>query len=301
MKKLYIVLGVAAVTFMNVACNKENSPADQKSEIITIRATMPDDDTATKISLDLGTKAVNWEEGDVIKVISANNWKFTNFTLSEGANTKTASFTGTRDFGEATKMSAWYGPGFAASGTPGTASCYVQCTWSATQDYASGPKSYLHFMSGYPILLTNMGNLNFRALDCIVKIPVKGAGVTLSSIRLECDNKSLAGRFYGCTCQNGTYPNYNFGGMSSFGPTYDNEKGYPNYVNYVTLTDINEPLTADVKYFYIVVANPQKGFNHGKLTVTLTPTAGAPVVKTFSNFTADYGKIYKFPEVDMTE
>lgn len=303
MKKLYIVLGIAAVALMNAACNKETSPVDQKDELITIRASMPDDDIDTKIALDLGTKAVTWEAGDVIKVISPNNWAFTNFTLSEGAGTKTASFTGTRDFGSATKLAAFYGNNFAKSGTPGTGSCYVQCTYPTTQSYASGPKAYLHFKTD-ATLLTNISSMTFKSLDCIVKIPVKGSGVTLSSIKLECDSRPLAGRWYGMVTQGGEAPDYNFGVGGSWSAAYDNSPGMSEYKNTVTLTGIDEALTDDAKFFYIVVANAQAGSgttNHGQITVTLTPSAGDPVVKVFANFTSRAGKIYKFPEVDMTE
>lgn len=305
MKKLYIVLGIAAVALMNAACNKETSPVEQKSETITIRASMPDDDEVdTKIALDLGTKAVTWEAGDKIKVISPNNWAFTDFTLEDGAGTKTASFTGTRDFGEATKMAALYGANFQKVGTPGKNSTYVYNIFPNTQSYASGPKAYLHFKTNVTSL-TNLSNLSFKAMECIVKIPVKGAGVTLSSIRLDCNGVALAGRWYGLSCDSGSAPDYNFGSGINWSPAFDNASGYPStYGNNVTLTGINESLTDEPKFFYIVVANAQAGYgttNHGRITVTLTPTEGTPVVKEFANLTSRAGYIYKFPEVDMTE
>lgn len=299
MKKISTILGIATVAIMGVACNKISVDI-QKGETMTFRATFPEDDMVTKVSLDLGTKAVNWEAGDVIRVISPNNWTFTDFTLTEGAGTKTASFTGTRDFGEATKMAAFYGthPNFTTSGVIGSSSCYVQIVYPSTQSYANGPQYYLHFMT-YSTLLTNSSNLTFRPLECIVKIPVKGSGVTLSSIRIDCDGVAVAGRYYGLTNQNGSAPDYGFGNGVTWDNAYDNASGYANYINYVTLTGINVALTDEPQFFYIVVANKNGSTNHGGLTVTLTPSEGAPVVKTFANFTSTRGKIYKFPEVDM--
>lgn len=299
MKKISIILGIAAVAVMSVACNKISVDI-QKGETITIRATIPDDDITTKISLDLDTKDVNWEAGDVIRVISPNLWSFTNFTLTEGAGTKTASFTGTRDFGEATKVAAFYGshPAFTTTGTPGTGSCYVKLIYPSTQSYANGPQYYLHFKTN-STLLTNISNLTFLPMECIVKIPVKGSGVTLSSIRIDCDGEAIAGRYYGLTNQNGSAPNYGFGSGVTWDAAYDNTSGYANYGNNVTLTGINVALTDEAQFFYIVIANRYKSTNHGRLTVTLTPSEGDPVVKTFANFTSTSGKIYKFPEVDM--
>ena len=323
MKKIYTVLGIAAVALLSVACNKDNSAAPAE-KATTVRASIADD--GTKTTLDLNTKKLTWAAGDVIYLVSpasAAQWELTPFTLSDGAGTATASFAGTKTWGATHMMAAFYGlkattfgtehPGWllwgtSGHGTPGvSAQAYVCLEYPYEQTYqAGGPKAEYLFMHSGLTSIENIDKIQFRNLTSIVKIPVKGEGKTLSSIKIVCTGSSIGGRWYRYNCGldalGSGAPDYGWtSGADVFTRYYNNTSSYSpeseggSWGNQVTLKNINVALTATDQYFYLVVAPG----SHGKLTVTLTPTSGEPVVKTFNSFTSAAGMIYLFPEVDM--
>ncbi|MBO4670776.1 MAG: hypothetical protein J5640_02910 [Bacteroidales bacterium] len=88
MKKI-IAFTIAALSLLAVSCNKEVAPETGKMVTKTFTVNAPD--TKTELS---GTKSVVWSTGDEINVIAKTSGKQYTFTLTEGAGTANAKFSG---------------------------------------------------------------------------------------------------------------------------------------------------------------------------------------------------------------
>ena len=89
MKKIF-AFTVAALSLLAVSCNKEVAPESMKMVSKTFTVTAPDG-TRTELS---GTMDVVWSTDDEINVIAVNSGNQYTFTLTKGAGTATAKFSG---------------------------------------------------------------------------------------------------------------------------------------------------------------------------------------------------------------
>lgn len=102
MKKLSMIL-LAAAAIVSAACQKEiQAPKDSESSVLiekTFQVSMPGDATRTY----LDGMSVKWSDGDEIKVIAATSGNQYTFSLKDGANTTSATFTGLIDEADASE------------------------------------------------------------------------------------------------------------------------------------------------------------------------------------------------------
>ena len=306
-----------------VACQKANLNDGEKTYVSKIGITIADE-ADTKTSLDMDTKKLSWVSGDQIRVFGFKDnqmWKISNLftvdpsSISVDGHSADFTYTGSVDWSGAGKIAAVYGPygtsktspGFLITSTLGAMANYVQLWYPRNQTYqAGGPNTtYLYMRAD---LTTDHDHLSFRNMTSVVKLPICDKGVspiTLKSIKLQCNNDPIGGRWYGYTTatteKGGTAANdYNVN--SSWSVTSDNNKSKDGldeggtYGNVTSLTSINEALTKADQYFYIVVAPGA----HGQLTVTLTDSYDNTKSWTIASFTSVAGKVYKFPEIDWS-
>lgn len=336
MKKLFTILSIASLAVLFAGCNKEGvSNSTEEQQPFTIKVTVDDD---TKVSLDGAT--VTWAVNDKIYVVSPGNgsentyWAMNEFKIVNSGDIsvdgKTATFTDQsgKDWTNATYIAAFYGrtgsggktyPGWHASGTVGSGSCYVDNYIPSVQTYRDGgPNPLCLFMATSSVPIAQAHSLSFKNVVSILKIPVidtttpAGDKVTLKSIKVKCgnsaDDRAIGGRWYGWLAQGGTAVTQ-FSGFSysSFNTVYDNiplaaggsgtksdEEG-GSYGDNITLTSINKKLSDDPQYFYIVC---ERGA-HGTMTFTLTDSEDN--TKTFiynKSFTSAWNSIYTFPVLD---
>lgn len=306
-----------------VACQKANLNDGEKTYVSKIGITIADE-ADTKTSLDMDTKKLSWVSGDQIRVFGFKDnkmWAIGNLftvdpsSISVDGHSADFTYTGSIDWSGADKIAAVYGPtggsksspGFMITSKLGAVSNYVQLWYPRSQTYqAGGPKTTYLYMRAVPT--TDHDHLSFQNLTSVVKLPIcdkGGSPITLKSIKLQCDNEPIGGRWYGyvtATTGNGGTAANDYKVSSSWGRTYDNEKSQPgldeggSYGNVTSLTSINQALTSADQYFYIVVAPGA----HGNLTVTLTDSADNTKTWTIASFTSVAGRVYKFPEIDWS-
>lgn len=324
MKKTVFTIGVLATALLMVACQKANLNDGEKTYVSKIGITIADE-ADTKTSLDMDTKKLSWVSGDQIRVFGFKDnemWALNNLftvdpsSISVDGHSADFTYTGSIDWSGAEKIAAVYGPkgansmynpGFSITTKLGNASNYVQLWYPRNQTYqAGGPKTTYLYMRALPT--TDHDHLSFRNLTSVVKLPICDKGVspiTLKSIKLQCDNEPIGGRWYGyatATTSNGGTAANDYNVSSSWSRTYDNVKTNPGldeggvYGNVTSLTSINQALTSADQYFYIVVAPGA----HGNLTVTLTDSADNTKTWTIASFTSVAGRVYKFPEIDWS-
>ena len=103
--KKYLALSFAALSLLAISCNKEVAPEETVTpEAIEAPATItktftaysPENGTKTEIKDDAASilPSVVWSEGDKITVIAKTTGNLATFTLTDGAGTKSATFTG---------------------------------------------------------------------------------------------------------------------------------------------------------------------------------------------------------------
>ncbi len=99
MKKLLLLVSVAATAFSCAEVEQVTPTLNNESKEITIGVAMPDEAIATRISLteDITTGAwvTAWEAGDAIAVSSQSKYNVSKFDIVDGFTSKNASFTGT--------------------------------------------------------------------------------------------------------------------------------------------------------------------------------------------------------------
>ena len=172
------------------------------------------------------------------------------------------------------------------------------------QYYVAGGPDPKYLAMATSTVVTSLDRVQLSNLMSIIKLPVKtsGAAVTLSSIKVTCDNVAISGPFHCCIHNNqelaaGASINfkpstYNKPGNS---PIIDNNNG--SYGNSVLLKNINVALTASNQYFYIVIFPGA----HGNLTFTLKDSNdNTKVFNWNTSFTSAKGKIYNFPAIDWS-
>lgn len=315
MKKIALVLSIAAIAGLLVACNKQN-PTQELSPL-TIAATIDEAaDDATKTDFNPANCHVTWREDDYIYVFApykeefrpagygSGTVGFQRFNVSSRSNeNKNAEFTAqvTHDWTDAKAAVAFYARENIQAYFGGSNQYFVRLAYPSTQTYniANNPRKELLYMRSNKVYITGndftpLQNLSFRHLTSIVKIPVidsNNNGVTLSSIGLDVTGTSIAGIWFGYSVPKDTYDNMN----ASFSWASGENSAARN--KHVTLTGIDTEMTSTIKNYYIVIAPGA----HGALTVTLTPSAGAAKVFTYSgDFSTDSGSVYNFPVIDWS-
>ena len=313
MKKIALVLSIAAIAGLLVACNKQN-PTQELSPL-TIAATIDEAaDDATKTDFNPANCHVTWRADDYLYVFApykaefrpdgygSGTVGFQRFNVSARSNeNKNAEFTAqvVHDWTDAKAAVAFYARENIQAYFGGTNQYFVRLVYPSTQTYnnANNPRKELLYMKSNKVYITGsdftpLQNLSFRHLTSIVKIPVMDSGdngVTLSSIRLDVTGTSIAGIWFGHSVSKDTYDNMNdtFYWAGDQGSLVENK--------HVTLTGINTEMTSAVTDYYIVIAPG----NHGKLTVTLTPSSGPAKVFTYKgDFNTVSGCVYNFPVID---
>lgn len=323
MKKTVFTIGVLATALLMVACQKANLNDGEKTYVSKVGITIADE-ADTKTSLDMDTKKLSWVSGDQIRVFGFKDnqmWKISNLftvdpsSISVDGHSADFTYTGSVDWSGAGKIGAVYGPagsdkdhpGFSITNKLGDVANYVQLWYPRSQTYqAGGPNTTYLFMRVPPT--TNHDHLSFTNLTSVVKLPIcdkGGSPITLKSIKLQCDDVPIGGRWYGyvtATTANGGEAANDYNVSSSWSRVFDNDKTYKGldeggpYGNVTSLTSINQALTSADQYFYIVVAPGA----HGNLTVTLTDSADNTKTWTIASFTSVSGRVYKFPEIDWS-
>ena len=315
MKKIALVLSIAAIAGLLVACNKQN-PTQELSPM-TISATIDEAaDDATKTDFNPANCHVTWRADDYLYVFApykaefrpagygSGTVGFQRFNVTSRSNeNKNAEFTAkdAHDWTDAKAAVAFYARENIQAYFGGTNQYFVRLVYPSTQAYNidNNPRKQLLYMRSDKVYITGadftpLQNLSFRHLTSIVKIPVIDSGnngVTLSSIRLDVTGTAICGIWYGFSVSKTTYDNMD----TSFGWGSGEDKATGN--KHVTLTGIDTEMTSTIKNFYIVIAPG----THGTLTVTLTPSAGDAKVFTYSGaFGTDPGKVYNFPVINWS-
>jgi hypothetical protein len=333
MKKAITIIGIATFAALLCGCNKGNIAPDNKQ--FTISVSMPNDDT----KIDLNGRTLTWNNTDKIRVCAPNRgqvgWNGFEFSIdpsSISADGKRAFFTGT-GLEEGDLLAIIYGPyrtstevhtihaygGWERSGSsnnpPASTPSYQAAFVPMWQEYVDGgPKTEYLLMANADadgdLYASNNPGATFKNLMSIIKLPVKNTGTsrTLSSIKLECSNAPISGKFmafdHGDLMTPGKFifratsvnhKNVNKENNNAIVLNDDGTLASGNWGSWVMLKDINVELTATDRNFYLVVFPGA----HGTLTFTLTDTNNnTKTVEWDSNVTTESGKIYNFASVD---
>ena len=196
MKKILFIVAVATLFF--VGCEKEKM-FEPTNSIVLKAFTEP----TTKASLN-GEYATVWSADDKVGLVvtnsnGVNDW-FTNqeCTLTEGANTTTATFTSTTSYGETDQWNI--AAFFPWNGTGSTAN-----NWYGGDVYFKMPESYSEYTSGqsYLPLVADMSGgvsqpteMRFKHVGAAVKVTINNLPAGAHSIGMTVDGEQVYGNFH---------------------------------------------------------------------------------------------------------
>lgn len=176
-----LVAGAAALAAFACAKAPETAPAEETT--VTLTASIADVSEPTKLAVDNLGK-VTWEADDAIRVYMANGEE-RKFTLSSGAGTATATFTGSIPDGTTASFAIYpyYGLSPALSGTD------LSLTLPAAYDLRGGKNPAI------PMFGKNSGEntFAFTHLCGIIRFDFKNVPSTASRFRFTSNNLVLSG------------------------------------------------------------------------------------------------------------
>ena len=193
---LYTIMMMTAAVI--TSCNKQTLYEEQPtvdSEVSTYTYTVSANTIETKSDYDADGK-FSWSEGDAISVLFHNGEvnKFFTLTLTEGAGTNTASFSGSIESG--------YTIG-ASDGTAEDQKIWALFPASENHTYSAGsnPNFYVqpsvdfsktHFSANIPMYALNSeeGNFSFASLTSAYKFTVKGIKDGVSKVQFQIYNQT---------------------------------------------------------------------------------------------------------------
>ena len=232
-RNFFIIMMMAAAVIASCtkqAFNEEQPVVD--SESATYTYTVSANTVATKSDYDADGK-FSWTAGDAISVLFHNgeNNKFFTLTLTEGAGTNTASFSG--------EIEAGYTIG-ASDGNETDKKIWALFPASENHTYAEGsnPNFYVqpfvdftetHFSANIPMyaLNTEDGAFSFAYLASTYKFIVNGIADGVSKVKFQIYNQKTRGLSGSWPIDDGKYINYEYASPGS-------EKSTLTYINDVT-------------------------------------------------------------------
>jgi len=176
------LLIIAFLASCLVSCVKEVSGSMGDTSVIQLTATIDVEETKTSLSL-VGDNIyrVLWSEGDAIGVFAGSNQNMDRFTLSEGAGTNRATFTG---YVEGRTYNAYY-PASAVVSRQGENMVLVELP-----DHQKYDESGFGNGSFPMVAYSNSDNLTFKNLASVIKIPILGHHF-IDSIVFQPNNKNM--------------------------------------------------------------------------------------------------------------
>lgn len=277
MKKIF-AFTMAALALLAISCNKEPAPGTIESPASISKVFQVDAPDVTKTALS-GATSVVWSEGDQITVIAKTSENQYTFTLSQGAGTKTATFSG--EIAEADKAETEFFAFYPASVSVDTKDANHPLSGGNITVGSAAPPSQLipavkdGFSPAHALMVAKSdsdGKFAFHYGTAFFKIQINAADV--KSVYFESSGSAR------------------FGGRPSYSTTDFSTTDVQSAKNNVTLV-ADEALEKDGVY-YVPVQTKQSNVKTLTLKYTLTDGTSVATLSTTSlnSVTLQNGVIY---------